>query len=64
MPLSHACIESLSVNLGECELQNLKKVYHIWAKLHYLLQVPDAARKSYRSFFEGFYNDAIKEKVS
>ena len=63
-PLSHASITSLSVNVAECEIQSIQKVYHIWAKLHYLLKVTEEARKTFRSFFEGFWNESLAEEVS
>ena len=62
-PLSHASITSMTLNVAECEIQNVQKVYHIWAKLHYLLQVKEEARKTYRSFFEGFWNESMSEEV-
>ena len=62
-PLSHSSITSIVVNVAECEIQSVQKVYHIWAKLHYLLQIPEEARKTHKAFFEGFWNESISEKV-
>lgn len=62
-PLSHASITSITLNVAECEIQSVQKVYHIWAKLHYLLQVNSEARKTHKAFFEGFWNESFSEEV-
>lgn len=62
-PLSHCLFESFSLNIGECEIYNISKLYPIWAKLHFMLDVSKESKESFRSFFEG-YTPSINEEVS
>ena len=62
-PLSHCAIESYVLNLGECNIYEITKLYPIWAKLHFMLDVTKEAKETFRKFFEG-YTPSINEEVS
>ena len=62
-PLSHCAIESYTLNLGECDIYEITKLYPIWAKLHFMLDVSKESKETFRKFFEG-YIPSINEEVS
>ena len=56
-----------SLNLGECEVFHVNKLYFLLAKLYFINECSDESRKSFRSFFEGYEPDitsTIEHNVS
>lgn len=60
-PLSHSLIETFSLNIGECEIFRVDRLYFLMAKLYFLNNVSEQSKKTFRSFFEGYEpeNDTI-----
>ena len=53
-PLSHCLIETFSLNIGECEIFRVDRLYFLMAKLYYLNNLSPKSRETFRSFFEGY----------
>ena len=53
-PLSHCLIETFSLNIGECEIFRVDRLYFLMAKLYYLNSLSPQSRETFRSFFEGY----------
>ena len=56
-PLSHCAIETFSLNIGECEIFRVDRLYALMAKLYFLNNCSPESRKTFRSFFEGFEDE-------
>lgn len=60
-PPSHSLIETFSLNVGQCEIFRINQLYYLLAKLYFLNDCSDQARKTFRKFFEGYEPDINSE---
>ena len=62
-PNSHTIIDSVDVNIGECQVSKSDKGYPIMSKMGYLQRYTKKARKTFLAEFEG-YDENIKEPLT
>ena len=62
-PNSHTIIDSVDVNIGECQISKSDKGYPLMAKMGYLQRYTKKARKTFLAEFEG-YDEDVKEPLT
>lgn len=66
-PIPHSAIETFAINIGECEIYRINRLYPLLAKLYFLNNLSDKARTSFKSFFEGYepdINDEVQTDIT
>ena len=62
-PISHCAIETYSLNIGECEIFRVNRLYFLMAKLYFLNNCSEQSRNTFRAFFEGYVPDINSSPV-